>query len=189
MRVLDLGCGTGQCPVRANVADSDDVIGVDIDEPSLAIARETFPNRKFRHARGEELPFPDASFDRVVSAVALPYMDIPKTLAEVRRVLVPGGSIFFSVHALRFTFSELRKAAPRPVAMLFRLFVMFNGLWLYFTGRVLHVGGRTESFQTRRGLQRALTKAGFVDLVFSRPDGRLIVEGRSAAEGNKSPAP
>jgi ubiquinone/menaquinone biosynthesis C-methylase UbiE len=180
VRVLDLGCGTGKCPVRANVSDEDDVVGVDIDEPSLAIARQSFANRTFRYARGEALPFPDASFDRVVSAVALPYMDIPKTLAEVRRVLVPGGTVFFSVHAFRFTLCELRKATPRPVAMLYRLFVMLNGLWFHLTGRVLTVAGRAESFQTKSGLQRALARAGFVDLVFTRPDGRLIVEGRRA---------
>ncbi len=180
MRVLDLGCGAGKCPVRASVSDNDDVVGVDIDEPSLAIARQSFPNRTFQYARGEALPFPDASFDRVVSAVALPYMDIPKTLEEVRRVLVPGGTVFFSVHAFRFTLSEFRKAVPRPVAMLYRLFVMINGLWFHLTGRVLTVAGRSESFQTKRGLQRALARAGFADLVFTRPDGRLIVEGRRA---------
>ena len=181
MRVLNLGCGTGKCPPRTKVSESDDVVGVDIDEPSLAIARQSFPNRTFQYARGEALPFPDASFDRVISVVALPYMDIPKTLAEVRRVLVPGGTVFFSVHALRFTLSEFRKAAPRPVPTLYRLFVMVNGLWFYLTGRVLTVAGRPESFQTKRGLQRAMARAGFVDLVFSRPDGRLIVEGKSVS--------
>lgn len=180
MRVLDLGCGAGRCPVRANVSDNNDVVGVDIDEPRLAIARQSFPNRTFQYARGEALPFPDASFDRVVSAVALPYMDIPKTLAEVQRVLVPAGTVFFSVHAFRFTLSEFRKAVPRPVAMLYRLFVMLNGLWFHVTGRVLTVAGRAESFQTKRGLHRALARAGFVDLVFTRPDGRFIVEGRRA---------
>jgi len=64
--------------------------------------------------------------------------------------------------------------------MLYRLFVMLNGLWFHVTGRVLTVAGRPESFQTKRGLHRALARAGFVDLVFTRPDGRLIVEGRRA---------
>lgn len=157
------------------------MIGVDIDEASLMVARSNFPNRSFQYARGEELPFPDASFDRVVSAVALPYMDIPKTLAEVRRVLAPGGAVFFSVHALRFTLKEMKNAMPRPVPVLFRGFVIFNGLWLHCTGRVLNVAGRTESFQTKRGMERALARAGFVDLVFTRPDGRLLVEARRGA--------
>ena len=115
MRVLDLGCGAGRCPVRAKVSDNNDVVGVDIDEPRLAIARQSFPNRTFQYARGEALPFPDASFDRVVSAVALPYMDIPKTLAEVRRVLVPGGTVFFSVHAFVLPSASFARPFPGPL--------------------------------------------------------------------------
>jgi len=97
-RVLDLGCGAGGSPVRSDFSPDDDVTGVDIDEARLALARQRFPRRAFRCAHGESLPFPDASFDRVVSNVALPYMDIPRTLAEVRRVLKPGGSVMFSVN-------------------------------------------------------------------------------------------
>lgn len=179
-RVLDLGCGTGDYPIRANLSAGDQVVGIDIDEQKLVIARQRFPHRTFQRAQGESLPFPDASFDRVVSAIALPYMDIPKTLAEVRRVLILGGSVFFSVHPLRFTVRELWRSVPRPVAMIYRLFVMLNGLCLHFTGRILRVAGRTESFQTKRGLRLALARAGFVDIVFTRPEGRLIVEARSA---------
>jgi ubiquinone/menaquinone biosynthesis C-methylase UbiE len=182
-RVLDLGCGKGNYPVRANLSPDDEVIGVDIDEERLAIARQCFPGRTFQFARGESLPFPDASFDRVVSAVALPYMDIPKTLAEVRRVLVPGGSAFFSVHPARFTLGELYHCAPHPVAMGYRIFVLLNGLYFHSTGKTLRVAARTESFQTERGLRLAMTRAGFVNLVFTRPEGRLIVEARTAPAG------
>jgi ubiquinone/menaquinone biosynthesis C-methylase UbiE len=182
-RVLDLGCGKGDYPIRADLSAGDEVIGVDLDEERLAIARQRFPGRTFRHARGESLPFSDASFDRVVSAIALPYMDIPKTLAEVQRVLVPGGSVFFSVHPLRFTLRELWQCAPRPVAMSYRLFVLLNGLYFHFTGKILRVARRTESFQTKRGLRLALTRAGFVNLVFTRPEGRLIVEAKNAPLG------
>jgi SAM-dependent methyltransferase len=182
-RILDLGCGTGNYPVRAHLSAGDEVVGVDIDKQRLARARQRFPERTFQCARGESLPYRDASFDRVVSAVALPYMDIPKALTEVRRVLIPGGSVFFSVHPLRLTLRELWKAAPRPVAMIYRLFVLLNGLYFHLTGRVLRVLGRTESFQTKRGLRLALARAGFVDARITRPDGRLIVEAKSAALG------
>jgi len=37
------------------------------------------------------MPFADGSFDRVISAIALPYMNIQKALAEIHRILVPGG--------------------------------------------------------------------------------------------------
>jgi ubiquinone/menaquinone biosynthesis C-methylase UbiE len=176
--VLDLGCGAGGSPVRSDFSPGDDVTGIDVDEARLAVARQRFPLRTFRCARGESLPFPDASFDRVVSSVALPYMDIPRALAEVRRVLKPGGSVLFSVHPLSFTLSEFRKAAPHPIATGFRFFVLTNGLYFHLTGRIFRVAGKTESFQTRRGLRLALARAGFVSIAFTRPEGRLIAEAR-----------
>jgi ubiquinone/menaquinone biosynthesis C-methylase UbiE len=176
--VLDLGCGAGGPPVRSDFSPDDDVTGVDIDEQRLVVARQRFPQRNFHCARGESLPFPDASFDRAVSSVALPYMDIPKTLAEVRRVLKPGGSVMFSVHPLRFTLGEFRKAVPHPMATGFRLFVVANGFYFHLTGRILRIAGKAESFQTRRGLRLALARAGFGSIAFTRPEGRLIVEAK-----------
>ncbi len=187
-RVLDLGCGTGNLPVKANV-EVDEVVGVDIDERRLALARQRFPLRSFHCARGESLPYADASFDRVVSAIALPYMDIPKTLAEVRRVLAPGGSVFFSVHPVRFTLGELWKCAPNPLAMAYRCYVLLNGLVFHVTGRNLRWAGRTESFQTEHGLRLALERAGFGEVVFSRPVGRLLVEARTAAAEGRGRVP
>jgi ubiquinone/menaquinone biosynthesis C-methylase UbiE len=107
-------------------------------------------------------------------------MDIPKALAEVHRVLKPGGSVLLSFHPWRFTLGEFRNAVPHPVAISFRLFVLLNGVYFHFTGRILRVAGRGESFQTERGLRLALARAGFVNIVFSRPAGRLIVEASSA---------
>ena len=174
-RILDLGCGNGNLPVRAGATAGDEVVGVDIDERALRLARERFPNRSFYLAPAEHLPFPNCSFDRVVSSVALPYMDIPKTLAEVRRVLLPKGSVFFSLHPLRFTVSELKKAWPRFVPTAYRLFVILNGFLLHFTGRSLRFGGRHETFQTKRAIRLSLQRAGFEQIEFSRPEGRLIV--------------
>jgi hypothetical protein len=91
-------------------------------------------------------------------------------------VLIPGGSVFLSVHPLRFTIQELRRALPRPVPALFRLFVILNGIVLHLTGCTLSLGGRHESFQTQRAMRRALTRAGFEQIEFSRPDGRLLVQ-------------
>lgn len=184
-RVLDLGCGKGNYPVRAPLSANDEVVGVDSDEERLVIARQRFPQRTFKCARGESLPFPDSSFDRVVSSVALPYMDIPKALAEVRRVLVQDGSVFFSVHPLRFTLRELWESTPRPVAMIYRLFVLLNGLYFHLTGKILRVAGRAESFQTQRGLRLALARAGFANAAFVRPDGRLIVQAKAVTAGSE----
>ena len=179
MRVLDLGCGEGNPPIRANLSPNDKVIGVDINEQSLAIARQRFPTRTFIRSRGERLPFPDNHFDRVVSGIALPYMNIARTLAEVHRVLVIQGSVFFSLHPLRFTLGELKQAFPNPVPTLYRCWVLANGA-------VFHVTGLNwkESFQTERAMRIALKRSDFCSIVFNRTGGRLIVEAIKAVTGH-----
>jgi len=182
MRVLDLGCGSGLDLAAWGVVAADEVTGVDIDKSKLAAARVRFPNRTYQLAPGERLPFRPASFDRVISSVALPYMNIQKTLSEIRRVLAPGGALSFSLHSPSFTFAELLyNALPKPVPTLFRLYVIANGLWFHCTGRTAgFLRGRTESFQTERGMRIALCRAGFEDLSFSRTTGpagnRFLVE-------------
>ena len=186
MQVLDLGCGSGRDLASWGVTAADGVTGLDIDDSRLASAKVRFSNRTYLQGTGECLPFEDESFDRVLSAVALPYMNIQKTLAEIHRVLVPGGGLSLSLHLPSFTIAELlHNAIPKPVPTLFRLYVMANGLVFHCTGRtVAFVNRRTESFQTERGMRVALNRAGFVNLSYSRPTGpvgeTLIVEARKS---------
>ena len=162
--------GQGRLLVSWGVTASDEVAGLDIDESSLAVAKLRFPNRTYVRGAGECLPFADESFDRVISGVALPYMNIQKTLAEIHRILVPGGGLSFSLHLPSFTIAELlHNAFPKPLPTLFRLYVVANGLLFHCTGRtVSFLKGRTESFQTQRGIRIALNRAGFVNPLFIR---------------------
>jgi ubiquinone/menaquinone biosynthesis C-methylase UbiE len=172
-RVLDLGCGCGT-PIRKLFADAR-VYAVDLRLQSLETARQSYPDRVCVNAVGEQLPFPDSSFDLIVSNVGLPYMHVPRVLAEVNRVLVPGGKVWFAVHGWRFTLRELRSAFPRPVALLYRTLVFANGILLHF-GRTLGM----ESFQTESGMRRALSKAQFEHIAFKWSGReRLIVEAQS----------
>jgi hypothetical protein len=98
----------------------------------------------------------------------------------VRRVLIPGATYSSASTPCASRCASCGSPRPAPVAMIYRLFVLLNGLYFYLTAKVLQVAGRRESFQTKRGLRLALTREGFVDVAFSRPDGRLIVEARSA---------
>jgi ubiquinone/menaquinone biosynthesis C-methylase UbiE len=187
LRVLDLGCGSGRDLASWGVTAADEVTGLDIDDSRLTIAKSRFPKRTYLHGAGECLPFADERFDRVVSSVALPYMNIQKTLAEIYRVLVPGGGLSLSLHLPSFTIAEfLHDAIPKPLPTLFRLYVMANGLVFHCTGRTIGfvVGGRTESFQTERGMRVALNRAGFVNPSFSRATGPVgetfIVETRTS---------
>lgn len=71
--------------------------------------------------RGEQLPLP-AGFDGVFCEVALPYMHIPRALAELPRVLIPGGLLKATLHSPAFTWSEFRQSFPKPKQSLFRFF-------------------------------------------------------------------
>jgi ubiquinone/menaquinone biosynthesis C-methylase UbiE len=176
VRILDVGCGIGIPLRRAGLLAQDSVIGIDINPEPLGIAKRRYHQRRFLCCRAESLPFSDSSFERVVSALAIPYTNIPLALAEIRRVLIPGGSLFMSVHDFRFTIKELRSAIPHPVASLYRLYVLANGMIFHATGKTIAFpNGRVESFQTIRGLKLALERASFVDVVVSRPEGRLVV--------------
>lgn len=170
MNILDLGCGSGRDLASWGVAALDEVIGLDTNRRHLLAAKACYPNRTYVLGSGECLPFAEASFDHVASIVALPYMNVPKALAEIHRVLVPGGSLWLRLHLPTFTIRELlHNALPKPPATLFRLYVAANGLMFHCTGRtVAFPNGRTESFQTERGMRIALNRAGFVNLSFSR---------------------
>lgn len=178
IRVLDVGCGAGdslneelqlRCGGLENALQIQ-MVGVDIDEAALAQGRMTYPQFLFIRAKGEELPFPDESFDAVISRVAMPYMDIPVALREIRRVLKTGGELRIKLHPLSFTLSELADKLQsgsiknRVQNLVYRLYVIANGVALHFAGfnfRFPLVRRRCESFQTRRGIRRTLIAAGF----------------------------
>jgi SAM-dependent methyltransferase len=90
-RVLDVGCGTGRLAVELASRGSD-VSGVEPSPEMLGVARRVVP-RNVRLARGsaERLPFPDGAFERVVYQLVVHLIDRPRSFAEARRVLVPGG--------------------------------------------------------------------------------------------------
>jgi len=100
-RVLEVGCGTGNLSILAKrLHPAADVTGIDPDPKALARAhRKAQRGRvvvRFDLAYSEQLPFPDAAFDRVLSALMLHHLDsnakVP-ALREVCRVLKPGGSL------------------------------------------------------------------------------------------------
>lgn len=97
--VLDVGCGTGEFESFI-IGDNPNqqISGVDISEQMLLVARQKFiphPNVSFQIAGASNLPFANHSFDIVVSASAFHFFDDPVTaLAEIKRVLKPGGKVF-----------------------------------------------------------------------------------------------
>lgn len=166
--LLDVGCGAGQTIEGLNLPASVRKVGVDIDRTSLAYGRKGFPNTSFVCAAGEALPFRDGQFDMVISRVAAPYMRFPEAPVEMARVLRPGGMLWLSLHPLAMVLDSLRRglASLRLRPILFNSYVLANGLLLHFGGRTTPfplARGRTESFQTGRGIRRVLERAGFRD--------------------------
>jgi ubiquinone/menaquinone biosynthesis C-methylase UbiE len=99
-RVLEIGCGTGNLTVRAKRAHPGvELIGSDPDPLALARAQRKargLTGIRFERAYSQRLPYPDASFDRVLSSLMLHHLDHDTkvaTAAEVARVLRPGGSL------------------------------------------------------------------------------------------------
>jgi arsenite methyltransferase len=100
-RVLDLGSGAGTDSLVAAqmVGEQGHVTGIDMTRAMLAKARTAatemgFTNVEFVEAEAEQLPFPDESFDVVISNGVIDLIpDKDAVFSELHRVLAPGGRI------------------------------------------------------------------------------------------------
>jgi ubiquinone/menaquinone biosynthesis C-methylase UbiE len=95
-RVLDVGCGTGAAS-RTAAGTAASVVGVDLAPKMIRQARSLAgdePNLRFEVADAERLPFDDGSFSAVLCSNSLHHHpDPPRSLAEMARVLAPGGRV------------------------------------------------------------------------------------------------
>ncbi len=98
-RVMDVGCGPGfyVAELLEQVGSGGSVVGIDGSRPMLAAAAkrvEGHDNVAFHEADATSLPVEDARFDAVLSVQVLEYIaDVPAALAELHRVLRPGGRL------------------------------------------------------------------------------------------------
>jgi len=129
--VLDVGCGTGDLTMaaRARAGAAGTVHGIDAAPAMIAAARGKAARAgyaiDYRVAAVEALPFPDATFDVVVSSLMMHHLpnDLKhRALIEMRRVLKPGG---------RLLVVDLKRPASRPDRVALPLLVhhqMRNGV-------------------------------------------------------------
>ena len=98
--VLDVACGTGVVAraVARRLGGRGSVVGLDLNEGMLELARRMRPDIEWQQGDAAELPFPTASFDAVLCQAALMYFpDRAKALSEMARVVTPQGTVAVQV--------------------------------------------------------------------------------------------
>ncbi len=110
--VLDLGCGSGRVlPDVAALGPDAESAGCDVDAAAIVWAASHHPSLRWSESGFEPpLPFPDQSFELVYSISVFSHLDEglqDRWLAEVHRVLRPGGVALLSVHG-QHAFEQFR---------------------------------------------------------------------------------
>jgi demethylmenaquinone methyltransferase/2-methoxy-6-polyprenyl-1,4-benzoquinol methylase len=91
-KILDVATGTGDLAVAMSKLPNSTVIGIDLSEPMLSVARKKLPNATFQLGEAEALAFPDGSFDLVTAGFGVRnFQNLSQGLQEFHRVLKPGG--------------------------------------------------------------------------------------------------
>jgi len=164
-RILDAGCGAG--PLFAALRDRGAIVtGFDASAGMIEQARRRLgADADLQVAElGHPLPFPDGAFDDVIASLVLHYLeDWGPALAELRRVLKPGGRLIASVDHPFAIVGLQRQAGKKP-----------DYFATYTWTEDWTMGGQTAamSFWNRplHAMTNAFTAAGFRISVISEPD-------------------
>jgi SAM-dependent methyltransferase len=105
LRVLDVAAGSGQpsLTIAPRIQPGGTILGIDFSPEMVAVAERRAraagaTNVSFRTMDAEQLELPDATFDAVTCACGIIFFpDAQRALAEMRRVLTPGGRIAIGV--------------------------------------------------------------------------------------------
>ena len=119
-KILDVATGTGDFAVAATKLGNVEIIGIDISEGMLSVAREKISKKQLDHqlsvqkADSENLPFENGLFDAsIVGFGVRNFENLEKGLGEILRVLKPGG-VFFVL--------EFSKPAKTPFKQIYNLY-------------------------------------------------------------------
>lgn len=164
-KILDLGCGTATLTIAIKVACAEaDVVGLDGDSKILEIAAQKAASAGVQIALDQgysyKLPYADNSFDRVVSSLFFHHLttaDKRRTLAEIERVLIPGGELHIA---------DWGKAQNIIMRSVFFLVQFLDGF-------------ETTTDNVRGRLPELIEDAGFLDVAetagFATPLGTLSI--------------
>jgi ubiquinone/menaquinone biosynthesis C-methylase UbiE len=174
--LLDVGCGIGQSLIAMPSGAELRRVGLDPDREAIEHGRNRFPGIELVCGTAESLPFQDGEFDAVMSRVSLPYTNIPVALAEIHRVLSPGGFVWLTLHPPSMWRQRVREERQLR-GFIFLAYVAVNSLFFRFTGKLFRYPlnrSRMQSMQTEKGIRRALEATGFKDIRVTR-EPRFVV--------------
>lgn len=163
--VLDFGCGTGWVIAEAGAERVPLKVGVDFSFDAVQQAK-VYEDVHWIVADGLKLPCRDSSFDVVIGHVSMPYMNTDRALAEVHRVLMPGGSFFLTFHSFYYWRERLALSwrSRNWKDLIFMGYVAGNGLLNHFGYRQQQIPWRRERFETVNtptGVARSGRRQGF----------------------------
>ena len=172
-RVLDLCCGSGDLAYEAAARGAAAVLGADFTLAMLAVARRRGVGRAgrrvaFVQADALALPFPDGAFDAVTVGYGLRNVaDLPAALAEIRRVLAPGGTL------AALDFGKPDRPVPRLLYGAFLATVMPAMGWLFHGDpqTYAYIPASLERYPAQHGVEKLMREAGFVA---ARHEDRLL---------------
>ena len=164
-RVLDLCCGSGDLCFLAEELGARSVVGADFTLPMLDVARrrkrEGNRDSQFIQADALRLPFLDGSFDVLTIGYGLRNVaDIPAALAEMRRVLAPGG------RAVVLDFGKPAHALPAALYRAYLGTVMPTVGWLFHGDpqTYAYIPASLERYPAQRGVESLMRAAGFANV-------------------------
>src|SRR5689334_21759548 len=167
-RVLDACCGTGDLAVAVSRAGAR-VTGLDFSERMLERARGKSAEVEWVQGDAQQLPFEDASFDAATVGFGVRNLeDLERGLAELRRILRPGG---------RLAILEI----TRPRGLLAPFYTLWFDRLVPLLGRVLPTGGAyaylpasVRRFPGAEELAGLLARVGFEDVRFRLLGGSFV---------------
>ncbi len=160
-RLLDVGCGTGYLlrTLAGRCPDAEELVGIDPAPSMVEVATRSAADQRLRFSRGvaEQLPYPDATFDLIVSTTSFDHWsDQLAGLRECRRVLQPHGTL-----------------------------ILVNQFSLWLTPTL--VGSRRGKSRTKRRGTRLLRAAGFDRVAWSALHAVIINAVTAASGGGHTP--
>ncbi len=165
---LDLGCGSGY--VNAYLASRHTLrhnLGLELEMETIRLAQRLNDNVKsisWICASAEAIPLQGATVDHTVCRAVLPYVVVSRVVAEIARILRPGGTVVFLLHSWTFYLRWLSLYPPNWKRSLSGLLHFFLGIWFNLTGRQIRIrlGGNLlgQTFQTEFRMRKLFKKYG-----------------------------